>query len=305
MPTKGLQIATPILLAGQYFDVKYRLLPSGTWTATTITDNAYHLLTGLTAGNYEMTVSLVTGGTSCSIKSYKFKVNSGCDCDTDISIICSRKNGVVKVAITSTVGANPPSLYKLTVTDTTGVLMTSINCFSINASQFSFYDNGDTGFYLRIEVYCGGNMDKTNECYYDILPCFEQPVAPLTVHSSKLVIDGGQMYIQIDTKESAIDVYSGYKETVDPLDSDGIEGGNKQAYVMGSDIVINFANTDPQYQWAAWPAAEEGITGWYVDEFNNGTFGTGELFATPITVGDYTYTQTNFKTTLETVTMIH
>lgn len=306
MPSKAFQISAPVLLSGQYFDVSYRLLPSGTWVNTTINDNNSHMLVGLTEGNYEMTIQLVAGTLTCSLKKYNFVVRRGCNCDTDIEVYCERKNGVLTIAILSVPGATPPTMYRITITDDTGVQLISLNALSLNATKFGIPDNGATGFTVKIESYCNGNMDKTNECYYDVLLCLEQPPGHLVVEASKLIIDEGKYYIQILTGVPAESVYFGYKSAVDVLTESEIEGGNKQDYLgPAEDIEVTFDNIEPMYQWIAWPASDEGMTGYYIDAYNHDSFGSGTTFATPVLVGGYYFTQTNFKTTLSTIKLVH
>lgn len=243
MPSASVQITTPIVAPGRYFTFKYHKLPSDPWTTLLIYDNNVHVISGLSAGNYEATVSYYDGADDCSLKWYLFTVRSGCNCDTGIGIDCSRRNGVVTLEINSTAGATPPTLYELTVIDTNSVIVSVVNAITLNGTRWSFPDNGATGFSLHIESYCGGNMDKKNDCgTYDIL-CLDAPSFPIVVTSSKLRRDGTAKYIQIDFTQSTpmTAMFNVTYQQTDIVHSGGVDFGNYFINSVTSPLMIPIA----------------------------------------------------------------
>lgn len=100
-------------------------------------------------------------------------------------------------------------------------------------------------------------------------------------------------------------IYTGSKPTADLPDTSQIRAGDQQAYIAGADIQAEYANAEPMFNWAAWPAAEAGIDAYFIDEWNNEHFGPNSLFATPVQIGNFWFTQNNYATGGMSVTFQH
>lgn len=84
-----------------------------------------------------------------------------------------------------------------------------------------------------------------------------------------------------------------------------IESGVAGEFKQGQDFEVSFAPSQPLYQWVAWPILDSGFKGYYIDQYNHENFGASGLFATPVQVGKYLITQTNYPTQIQTVKIVH
>lgn len=104
---------------------------------------------------------------------------------------------------------------------------------------------------------------------------------------------------------SATSVYSGTKPTSGVLPGASIIQGFRQDYHQTQDINLAYNSVVPEIAWAAWPATEVGINGFYINPFDFGPFGPGGTFATPVYSDGFWYTETNYATEIQTVTLTH
>lgn len=109
MPDVNISINTPVLAAGKTFKVRYRLLPSGAWSAYQTKTNATFTLTGLPDGYYELEVILVNADSSECPPTYKqFHVVTPFSCITfTASIVQTGSLYYLQINYTAPSG-NPP-----------------------------------------------------------------------------------------------------------------------------------------------------------------------------------------------------
>jgi hypothetical protein len=82
-----INIPTPVLVSGQSFNVRYRLLPAGSWVNISPKTNTPFTITGLAAGEYELEVAVNLGGSPavvCAPTYQLFDVTEDPECLGDI-----------------------------------------------------------------------------------------------------------------------------------------------------------------------------------------------------------------------------
>lgn len=101
MPDVSIQINNPALIAGQYFQVRYRSVGSPTWTDITPKYNTPFLISGINAGEYELEVSVVLGGSPpviCDPVVYNFTVETLHECpEFDIEITYDGSQSAIEI----------------------------------------------------------------------------------------------------------------------------------------------------------------------------------------------------------------
>jgi hypothetical protein len=92
--------------------------------------------------------------------------------------------------------------------------------------------------------------------------------------------------------------YWGWKTTDDILTESEIEASiYTSAFTNNGIVTADYrTNNSPRYLWVAIPLTQPARTDWYVSDLNNGQFGTGELFDTGVTVGNYRFYITSYPT---------
>lgn len=83
MANINITIPSPILVSGQSFNVRYRLLPGGAWVNISPKTNATFQITGISAGQYELEARLNMGGSPaviCPPVYYYFVAEGEYDC---------------------------------------------------------------------------------------------------------------------------------------------------------------------------------------------------------------------------------
>ncbi len=84
-------------------------------------------------------------------------------------------------------------------------------------------------------------------------------------------------------------VFYGNKGTGTDLNQGQIEAGTSVVYVPGLDISIPYFTSSPTFHWVAWPTVETGITNYYVNSLDFGTFGGGSPWNDIVVVGSYNF----------------
>lgn len=82
-----INIPTPVLVSGQTFNVRYRLLPAGSWVNISPKTNTPFTIVGLAAGEYELEVAVNLGGSPaviCDPTYQLFEVTEDPECLGDI-----------------------------------------------------------------------------------------------------------------------------------------------------------------------------------------------------------------------------
>lgn len=207
MPT--FQINTPILLAGQYFHVRYRLLPAGPWVVIANQTNAAFDITGLSPGQYELEASLAYGSPEiiCPPSSYYFSVPnpSYCNCMgiTSASVALDA-NGLTVINV-QYIFTEPQAVCGYTVTyvsQDTGI-STTLNFPTLPPTELNILvPNPDSECYRLIINMdcCDGNII---ECYNEIRCLAEPPeCAHIEVLSASIYQISGQFYLQINITQS-------------------------------------------------------------------------------------------------------
>lgn len=202
---KYVNIGSPTLSSGSYFEVRYRLLPNGIWQDFGQVMTQSFILTGLADGNYELEVTYyLADGASCTPSITDFTVTSvsvpppSCTCLTVtnvyINIDCTNI-----ITINATVAQPYPTNCGIRITyisqngDTAIVLYTNDDLPSQLQIPIS-YSNGVT---LKIEIYCCATQQWIT-CYdntiTDIRRC--ECTSPPTITNETYVVnaDGTSVY---------------------------------------------------------------------------------------------------------------
>jgi hypothetical protein len=173
-------IPSPILMGGQYFKERHRLLPSGGWSATTNRSNAPFSVSGLSVGDHEFEFVLVNAdGTHCPAVYRTYTLVADYECITFASEM-KKVNGLYHIEVSYTLpgGFTDPACgwevvyhqnsvtqkFTLATLPTSGVI--KIPC----QNYLSFIT-------IRAQM-CNG---RNKECYSaDVLDINEPPCIPMS-----------------------------------------------------------------------------------------------------------------------------
>lgn len=203
MPNVTITIPQPILTAGQAFKTRYRLLPSGAWSAYVSRTNAAFTLTGLAIGDYQLEVILVKAdSTECAAVYKTFAVVAEYNCISFNSQI-----------------VNQGSLHYLQITYTLPGGFTNPPCgWEITYQQGSNkvtvpYATLPTGGMIKLQVpnqsliltvtanLCNGNK---KQCYAaDVTGIPTPPCVPMAITDKRLIRDGDFWYLQFNFIQSS------------------------------------------------------------------------------------------------------
>jgi hypothetical protein len=180
MPNITIQINTPTLVAGSHFKVRYRMLPAGMWSSYATQTNAAFVLTGLSAGNYELEVILVRDGVECPAIIKPFTVTAPFTClifATAIVQAGSQHN--LEIDYTLPGGyVQPPCGWQVQVIGNT--TNKTINYTTLPASPIKI-PVANEGLLVRVIAnLCDG---KTQVCYEGDVLSIPEPCVPITVSS--------------------------------------------------------------------------------------------------------------------------
>lgn len=152
-----------------------------------------------------------------------------------------------------------------------------------------FLSYGDAGYTLSKEFLAEG--------YYVRLDENDHPI-PNTLEYGRCECPKMQrVFIPIKCDEPEYeDVYYGIFDTIPTIDLTFIESGNLQKHLSSTDITIVYNTTTPTYHWVAWPSIGNSINGHYINPLDTSVFGTGNTFITPVSIGDYYFTRTDYPT---------
>lgn len=112
MSNLNITIGTPVLIAGEHFKVRYRLLPNGSFGAPQNETNAQFTLTGFSDGSYELEVIVVKAdGSECPPTYQTFDVVTPFTCiDFTVGLVVET-NGLIYLQISYSLPGgftNPP-----------------------------------------------------------------------------------------------------------------------------------------------------------------------------------------------------
>lgn len=246
MPNKIITISSPVLQAGEYFEVRYRLLPSGAWVNISPQDNDPFTIVGLTEGNYALEVTLFSGSPAvpCETKTYFFDVEPECGCPANILASATQDiNGIITVIITS----DPPpagiNAYYIQVIDTT-TSTSVVFVYPLQIQNYTFQFQGviGNGYNIAIWVNCDLLTGLLIECVDEPLEVPPPPCTGISGVSSSIWIDPNtsQEYLRIlfiQSTPATISAMVSYIQT-DLVQFGSPDGGSATVNPLSSPIMI-------------------------------------------------------------------
>lgn len=198
-------IPAPILTTGQYFKVRYRQLPSGTWSAQSNHTNAAFSLTGLSVGEYEFEFILVKADdTHCPPVYRTYTLVGEFECISFASTMV-KVNGLYYLDITYALPpgyTDPPCGWEIKYYPYNGPALTLPYAALPTSGQIRVLVQNTSGSLYITANLCNG---KTKQCHVnDITSIPDAPCEPMTVNPTALLTQtGGQWYLTVYFTQSA------------------------------------------------------------------------------------------------------
>lgn len=206
MPNVSITIPYPVLQSGQSFNVRYRELPSGSWTDISPKTNAQFTISGISAGYYELEVRLSLGGSPvqlCPPVVQRFYVEEEYGCPEIDSAEITRSGQQSQIVITATPAGTPyPCGYEIEYFRVGATGRTTIKHATFPSSITIPIATPPADHHVMVwGVPCDGSAKIL--CWDDTL---EAPTScdPITVQSpgASYVKSGNQYYIRFPFNQS-------------------------------------------------------------------------------------------------------
>lgn len=175
MADLSITIPSPQLTTGQYFKVRYRQLPSGSWSAYSNRSNAAFTISGLTEGDVEIEFKLVNAdGSECAAVYRTYKVYGDYDCiGFDHELVPENKLVYLELTYTLPLGHTaPPCGWELEYTDPNGTVVIPYSTLP-PSGKIRLKVPNVTGIIKMKALLCNG---KSKVCYVDdVTPVYVPP----------------------------------------------------------------------------------------------------------------------------------
>lgn len=180
MPDITVTIPDPVLTGGDYFKVRYRPV-GGAFSGYQNKTNTPFILTGLTAGNYELEVTMVKAGVECPATLSPFVVTGDYTCVTFTPVIVQNGN-LFNLSISYPAHTTPPCGWHIEILGNSTNKI--VNYTSLPASPL-LIPVANENLQVRILADQCGDMQK--ECLDTIVPPIEPACTPMTITNDVLV----------------------------------------------------------------------------------------------------------------------
>lgn len=248
MATKTITINPPLLQAGDYFHVQYRLRPYSGWVDLGMQTNLPFNIYGISSGFYDLSVELFSGSPpiSCGVKVYKFSSKEAIDCPVGIgqtSYLDGYGNCIVNLS-----GSAPPLLYQyfvVNIIDSNNNIVSTGVFPNINGQSLLFAYNVMLTYKVEVLFFYDRKGDYYNQCLYTDLTPSSSSCEGLSVLSSDLTEVRGTWYLRIRFTNStpmtrAINI-SYYQQGAGGFPSPGLDYGVMTVSSMVSPVMIRIS----------------------------------------------------------------
>lgn len=174
MPDITITIPTPILTGSDYFKVRYRPVP-GSFGGYSNQDNDPFVLSGLTAGAYELEVTLVKDGVECPATLKPFTVVDPFTCVTFTPVIVQSGN-LFYLQLSYAAPGTPPCGWHIHIAGSTTNKI--VNYATLPASPLLIPVNNEG---LNVRVYADLCNQKSSECLNTDVPAITPTCTPMVI----------------------------------------------------------------------------------------------------------------------------
>lgn len=177
-------ISVPPLKAGETFKVRYRDYPSGIFGSQTVQTNAPFIITGLSAGEYELEVILDKGDVDCPATLKRFKVIQPFECVEFESELIYQTNGLASLVFTYLpILVNPPCGWNILIVGAT--TNKNIPYATLPTSPLTIPNTNEPLFVKVLANMCNG---KFMTCFEADIPKAATPCTPLVLNDSSITL---------------------------------------------------------------------------------------------------------------------
>lgn len=207
MPNAVITIPQPVLTSGQFFKVRYRQVPFGSWSGYTNRNNNPFTLTGLSANQYELEIVLVKpDGTECPAVYKTFTITGEYDCaKVTFAAQMVKVGSVYNLVVQYTKNAgytDPPCGWRIVYTQNSTTNTYTVASLSGSTGSFKIPLLNNNGVLVR--VYSDMCSDKIKMCYESDVSKPTEPCTGMTLVNAVMTknVSTNTFYITLNVTQS-------------------------------------------------------------------------------------------------------